>query len=91
MTSMRITIVTGADGAPFVLDFAALLDADDELAVIVPIVRDQWLTGLKASPDLDAFLTGGGDATHAVSDGLDAMSDTPPTGTDQRTTRSPVS
>jgi LPPG:FO 2-phospho-L-lactate transferase len=74
---MRITIVTGADGAPFVHDLASQLDPGDELTAIVPIIRDQWVTGLKVSPDLDAFLDGGADATHAVADGLSAVGYSP--------------
>ena len=57
MAGMRITLITGADGAPFAHDLAALLAPGDELTVIVPTVRDQWSAWLKACPDLDALLT----------------------------------
>jgi 2-phospho-L-lactate transferase/gluconeogenesis factor (CofD/UPF0052 family) len=56
MTDMRITLITGADGAPFVHDLAAQLAPDDELTVIAPTVRDHWSAWLKACPDLDALL-----------------------------------
>lgn len=81
MSYMRITIVTGADGAPFVHDLAALIAADDELVVVVPIIRDQWVTGLKVCPDLDTLLDstflGGDGETHAVADGLSAVGYSP--------------
>lgn len=56
MASMRITLMTGADGAPFALRLAAELGPDDELTVVAPTVRDHWSAWLKASPDLDALL-----------------------------------
>lgn len=56
MASMRITLIVGADAAPFALDLAALLEPADELTVIAPTVRDRWATGLKICPDLDALL-----------------------------------
>jgi LPPG:FO 2-phospho-L-lactate transferase len=56
MAGMRITLITGADGAAFAHDLAARLTPDDELTVIAPTVRDQWSAWLKACPDLDALL-----------------------------------
>ncbi len=78
MTTMRITLITGAEGASFAHDLAATLITGDELTVITPTTRDHWSAGLKASPDLDALL----DApkvvpTHAVSDQLLAMGFSP--------------
>lgn len=71
MADMRITIVTGADGAPFVHDLAARLAPEDVLTVIAPTVRDHWSAWLKASPDLDALLLAPGTpATYAVADQL---------------------
>lgn len=56
MTIMRITLITGADGAPFTHDLASLLDPGDELTVVAPTGRDHWSAWLKACPDLDALL-----------------------------------
>jgi LPPG:FO 2-phospho-L-lactate transferase len=71
MADMRILLVLGADGAPFAHQLASRLGASDELAIVAPVVRDRWATGLKASPDLDALLAPvGGPATYAVSDEL---------------------
>ncbi|QGG42198.1 hypothetical protein GEV26_12935 [Aeromicrobium yanjiei] len=68
---MRITIVSGADGAPFVHDLAARLGPADQLTVIAPTVRDHWSAWLKASPDLDALLlVPGTPTTYAVADQL---------------------
>ncbi|MET0931064.1 MAG: 2-phospho-L-lactate transferase CofD family protein [Aeromicrobium sp.] len=53
---MRITLITGADGAPFAHDLATALDPGDELTVIAPTGRDHWSAWLKACPDLDALL-----------------------------------
>lgn len=74
---MRITIVAGADAAPFVHQLADLLGDDDELTVVAPIIRDQWLTGLKVCPDLDALLGVDATPTHAVADGLNAVGYSP--------------
>lgn len=74
MAGMRITLVLGADGAPFAHALTGLLAADDELTVVAPTVRDQWSAWLKASPDLDALLAPRDVApTHAVSDQLRAV------------------
>jgi LPPG:FO 2-phospho-L-lactate transferase len=54
---MRITLITGADGAPFAHDLAAALGPADELTVVAPPVRDHWSAWLKACPDLDALLS----------------------------------
>ncbi len=70
---MRITIVTGADGAPFLLDFAAQLGAEDELTVIAPTVRGQISAGLQASPDLDELLVAPSASTYAVAEALEAV------------------
>jgi LPPG:FO 2-phospho-L-lactate transferase len=56
MAFMRITLILGADGAPFAHDLAAALGPADELTVIVPTVRDRWSAWLKVCPDLDALL-----------------------------------
>lgn len=78
MTSMRITLITGADGAPFAHDLAAILAPEDELTVIAPIVRDHWSAWLKASPDLDALLDAPEvEATYAVADQLRALDFSP--------------
>lgn len=71
MATMRITIVSGADGAPFLHDLAARLAPEDVLTVIAPTVRDHWSAWLKASPDLDALLlVPGTPTTYAVADQL---------------------
>ncbi len=69
---MRITLVTGADGAPFAHDLATRLGPEDELAVIAPTVSDRWATGLKVCPDLDTLLEpmSAKGSTFAVSDEL---------------------
>ncbi|MEV7395648.1 2-phospho-L-lactate transferase CofD family protein [Aeromicrobium sp. NPDC092404] len=68
---MRITVILGADGAPFMHDLVGLLEPEDELVVVVPTMRDRWTTGLKACPDLDALLAApGATYTHAVADEL---------------------
>lgn len=54
---MRITLISGADGAPFAHQLATALSPDDELVVIAPTVRGHISAGLQASPDLDALLT----------------------------------
>lgn len=74
---MRITIVTGADGASFVHALAGQLDPDDELAVIAPTVRGHVSAGLQASPDLDGLLSSTTTQTYAVADALDAVEFTP--------------
>lgn len=71
MAGMRITLITGADGAAFALDLAAGLAPGDELTVIAPTVRDHWSAWLKASPDLDVLLGPfGTPASYAVADQL---------------------
>ncbi len=75
--SMRITIVTGADGAPFVHELAAMLEASDELTVIAPTVRGHLAAGLQASPDLDGLLSPTTTPTYAVADALDSVQFTP--------------
>lgn len=78
MTTMRITLITGADGAPFTRDLAAALDPGDELTVIAPTVGDHWSAWLKACPDLDALLDPPGiAATYAVADQLGAIGYSP--------------
>ena len=56
MANMRITLITGADGASFAHALAAQLEPSDELTVVAPTVSDHWSTWLKACPDLDALL-----------------------------------
>ncbi len=70
---MRITMVTGADGAPFLHDLAALLSPEDELTVIAPTVRGRWAGRLVANPDLDGLLTPDVARTYAVADALEAV------------------
>ncbi|MCW2830976.1 MAG: hypothetical protein JWP31_1668 [Aeromicrobium sp.] len=78
MAGMRITLISGADGVPFVHELATALSADDELTVIAPTVRDHWSAWLKACPDLDALLTQPGTpTTHAVADQLKAIDYSP--------------
>lgn len=74
---MRITIVTGADGAPFVHELAGLLDPGDELTVVAPTVRGHLAAGLQASPDLDALLSPASTSTYAVADALATLEFTP--------------
>lgn len=74
---MRITMITGADGAPFLRTFAALLSADDELTVIAPTVRGRYSTRLEASPDLDELLADAAKPTYSVADALEAVGYTP--------------
>jgi LPPG:FO 2-phospho-L-lactate transferase len=75
---MRITLITGADGAPFAHGLAAALEADDSLTVVAPTVRDHWSAWLKACPDLDALLTPpGAAATFAVADQLRSIDYSP--------------
>jgi LPPG:FO 2-phospho-L-lactate transferase len=75
---MRITLITGADGASFAHDLAAGLDPSDELTVVAPIVRDHWSAWLKACPDLDALLAPPGvPHTYAVADQLRAIDYSP--------------
>lgn len=73
MASMRITLISGADGAAFVHDLATSLSPEDELVVVAPTVRGHISAGLQASPDLDALLSFGAQETFAVADGLDAV------------------
>lgn len=73
MTSMRITLISGADGASFVHALATSLSPDDELVVIAPTVRGHISAGLLASPDLDGLLSGATSATYATADALDAI------------------
>jgi LPPG:FO 2-phospho-L-lactate transferase len=71
MAGMRITLITGADGAPFTHDLTTRLAPGDELVVVAPTMRDRWSTGLKECPDLDALLAGPGTTpTYAVADEL---------------------
>lgn len=71
MADMRITLILGADGAPFAHDLASRLEGSDELTVIVPTARDRWAMGLKSCPDLDALLAPpGSPSTHGVADEL---------------------
>ncbi|MBD8607838.1 YvcK family protein [Aeromicrobium sp. CFBP 8757] len=75
---MRITLISGADGAPFVHELAAALGPDDELTVVAPIVRDHWSAWLKACPDLDALLSPPGvTPTFAVADQLRSIDYSP--------------
>lgn len=60
---MRVTVLTGADGASFVRDLCDLLDDHDDLAVVAPVSRDSWTHGLKRCPDLDALLAAFDDGT----------------------------
>jgi LPPG:FO 2-phospho-L-lactate transferase len=78
MADMRITVIIGADGAPFAHDLAGRLTPEDELVAVVPTMRDRWSTGLKVCPDLDALLAVPGVATtHAVADELIAIGYSP--------------
>lgn len=70
---MRITMIAGADAAPFVRELAALLTLTDELTVVAPTVRGHVAAGLQASPDLDGLLTPAAEPTHAVADSLEAV------------------
>lgn len=74
---MRITIVIGAEGAPFVWELAGLLGPDDELTVVAPTVRGHYSVSLVASPDLDELLGASTGSTHAVADALEALDYTP--------------
>lgn len=74
---MRITMVTGADGAPFLRTFAALLGAEDALTVIAPTVRGHYSARLEASPDIDELLTTATSPTYAVHDELETVGYTP--------------
>lgn len=74
MRAMRITLITGADGAAFVHDLATQLSPEDTLHIIAPVVRGHISAGLQASPDLDALLQpADANPTHATSDALDAV------------------
>ncbi len=78
MADMRITVIIGADGAPFVHDLAGRLEPGDELVAVAPTMRDRWAAGLKVCPDLDALLAVPGVATtHAVADELIAIGYSP--------------
>lgn len=78
MTSMRITLITGADGTSFAHDLAASLEPGDDLTVIAPTVGDHWATWLKACPDLDALLDPRGvEATFGVAEQLGAIGYSP--------------
>lgn len=78
MAAMRITLIIGADGAPFAHDLAARLGPGDELTVVAPTVRDHWSAWLKACPDLDALLgTAGTAETYAVAEQLRAIEYSP--------------
>lgn len=71
---MRITLVSGAAGAPFAHSLAAALAPGDELTVVAPTVRGHISAGLLASPDLDALLAPpGAPTTYAVADGLEQV------------------
>ncbi|MFI5427579.1 2-phospho-L-lactate transferase CofD family protein [Aeromicrobium sp. UC242_57] len=71
---MRITLITGADGAAFAHDLGTSLSPDDRLTVIAPTVRGHISAGLLASPDLDGLLTPPGSAaTFATADALEAI------------------
>jgi 2-phospho-L-lactate transferase/gluconeogenesis factor (CofD/UPF0052 family) len=75
---MRITLVTGADGASFAHELAAALGPAGELTVVAPTVRDHWSAWLKACPDLDALLSPPHvEATFAVADQLRAIDYSP--------------
>ncbi|MDR7086214.1 hypothetical protein J2X11_001053 [Aeromicrobium panaciterrae] len=74
---MRITIVTGSDGASFVHELASQLDSGDELTVIAPTVRGHLAAGLQASPDIDGLLSPSPTPTYSVADALDSVEFTP--------------
>lgn len=78
MAAMRITLILGADGAPFARELATALASDDELTVIAPTVRGHFSAGLHASPDLDALLAPPTSPTYAVADSLELAGFTPP-------------
>jgi LPPG:FO 2-phospho-L-lactate transferase len=78
MADMRITVIIGADGAPFAHELAGRLASEDELIAVVPTMRDRWSTGLKVCPDLDALLAVPDVVTtHAVADELIAIGYSP--------------
>ncbi len=78
MASMRITLVSGADGAAFVQGLSALLSPEDDLTVVAPIVRDHWSAWLKACPDLDVLLRRPStSSTFAVADQLRSIDYSP--------------
>ncbi|MCW2771178.1 MAG: hypothetical protein JWR27_2611 [Aeromicrobium sp.] len=71
---MRITLISGADGAPFVHSLAAALAPEDVLTVIAPTVRGHVAAGLLASPDLDVLLVPAATPpTFAVADSLEQI------------------
>jgi LPPG:FO 2-phospho-L-lactate transferase len=55
MAAMRLTVLAGAESASFVRELAALLPGHD-LTVVTSVARDQWVHGLKRTPDADALL-----------------------------------
>ncbi len=57
MAGMRVTVLAGAESAPFVRELASLLPGHD-LTVVASVARDQWVHGLKRTPDADALLDG---------------------------------
>lgn len=75
---MRITLITGSDGAAFAHALATSLAPGDELTVVAPTVRDHWSAWLKACPDLDGLLAPLDVApTFAVADQLRAIDYSP--------------
>lgn len=75
---MRITLVSGADGASFAHALAAALDPADELTVVAPVVGDHWSAWLKACPDLDGLLVPPSvEPTFAVADQLRSIDYSP--------------
>lgn len=75
---MRITLITGSDGATFARELATSLPAGDELTVVAPTTRDHWSAWLKACPDLDGLLTPSDVVpTFAVADQLRAIEYSP--------------
>lgn len=74
MATMRITLISGADGGAFVHALATSLSPDDELVVIAPTVRGHIGAGLQANPDLDGLLTPAGvTPSYSTADSLDAI------------------
>jgi LPPG:FO 2-phospho-L-lactate transferase len=57
MAAMRVTVLAGAESAPFVRELASLLPGH-ELTVVTSVARDQWVHGLKRTPDADALMSG---------------------------------
>ncbi len=73
---MRVTVLAGAESAAFVRELASLLPPSS-LTVVASVARDQWVHGLKRTPDtdvlLDALRPGRPEPTARVADELAAL------------------